>query len=54
MPAKMENTAVATGLEKVSFRYNPKEKKCQIMLKLLHMGSNSVYQFDLVFVVNNA
>ena len=27
---------VATGLEKVSFHSNPKEKQCQIMLKLLH------------------
>ena len=27
---------VATGLEKVSFHTNPKEKQCQIMLKLLH------------------
>ena len=29
-------TAVATGLEKVSFQSNPKEKQCQRMLKLLH------------------
>ena len=29
-------TAVATGLEKVSFHSNPKERQCQIMLKLLH------------------
>ena len=27
---------VATGLEKVSFRSNPKEKQCQRMLKLPH------------------
>ena len=25
MPANLENTAVATGLEKVSFRFNPKK-----------------------------
>ena len=25
MPANLENSAVATGLEKVSFHYNPKE-----------------------------
>ena len=30
------NTAVATGLEKVSFHYNPKERQCQRMFKLLH------------------
>ena len=33
MPANLENSAVATGLEKVSFHSNPKEKQCQIMLK---------------------
>ena len=27
MPANLENSAVATGLEKVSFHFNPKEKK---------------------------
>ena len=26
MPANLENSAVATGLEKVSFHSNPKEK----------------------------
>ena len=31
-----ENSAVATGLEKVSFNYNPKEEQCQGMFKLLH------------------
>ena len=29
MPANLENSAVATGLEKVSFHSNPKGKKCQ-------------------------
>ena len=29
MPANLENSAVATGLEKVSFHSNPKEKKCK-------------------------
>ena len=36
MPANLENSAVATGLEKVSFHSNPKEKQCQRMSKLLH------------------
>ena len=31
----LENSAVATGLEKVSFHSNPKERQCQRMLKLL-------------------
>ena len=32
MPANLENSAVATGLEKVSFHSNPKERQCQSML----------------------
>ena len=34
MSANLENSAVATGLEKVNFQSNPKEKKCQRMFKL--------------------
>ena len=37
-PANLENSAVATGLENVSFPSNPKERQCQRMLKLLHNG----------------
>ena len=29
MPANLENSAVATGLEKFSFHSSPKEKQCQ-------------------------
>ena len=36
MLANLENSAVATGLEKVSFHSNPKEKQCQRRLKLPH------------------
>ena len=36
MPANLQNSAVVTGLEKVSFHSNPKERQCQRMLKLLH------------------
>ena len=32
----LENSAVATGLDKVSFHSNPKERQCQRMFKLLH------------------
>ena len=32
----MENSTVATGLEKVRFHSNPKERQCQRMLKLPH------------------
>ena len=36
MRANLENSAVATGLEKVSFHSNSKERQCKRMLKLLH------------------
>ena len=34
MLANLENSTVATGLEKVSFHSNPKERQCQRMFKL--------------------
>ena len=36
MLANLENSAVATGLEKVSFHSNPKERERQRMFKLPH------------------
>ena len=49
MPGNLENSAVATGLEKVSFHSNPKERQCsnyhtialishasKVLLKILH------------------
>ena len=36
MSANLENSAVATGLEKVRFHSNPQERQCQRMLKLPH------------------
>ena len=36
MPANLENSAVATGLEKISFYSNLEKGKCQRMFKLLH------------------
>ena len=41
MPANLENSAVATGLEKVSFHSNPKERQCQRILKLPHNCTHS-------------
>ena len=38
MPANLGNSAVATGLGKVSFHSNPKERQCQRMLKLPTMA----------------
>ena len=34
--ADLGNSTVATGLEKVSFHYNPKEGQCLRMFKLPH------------------
>ena len=36
MSGNLENSVVATGLEKGSFHSNPKERQCQRMLKLPH------------------
>ena len=36
MPADLENSVMATGLEKVSFHSNPKERQCQRMFILPH------------------
>ena len=34
MPTNLENSAVATGLEKANFHSNPEERQCQRMFKL--------------------
>ena len=34
MSVNLENSAVAIGLEKVSFHFSPKEGQCQRMFKL--------------------
>ena len=44
MPANLENSAVATGLEKVSFHLNLKERQCQRMFKLLHNCTHLTHQ----------
>ena len=36
MSARLENSAVATGLEKISFHSSPKERQCQRIFKLSH------------------
>ena len=59
MPANLENSAVATGLEKVSFHSNPKEGQCQRMFKLqlhsFHMlgGNAQILQARLQQYVNH-
>ena len=42
MPANWETSAAATGLEKVSFHSNPKERQCQRILKLPHSFSHLI------------
>ena len=44
MPATLENSAVATGLEKVSFHSNPKERQCQRMFKLPYNCTHLTHQ----------
>ena len=36
MPGNLENSALATGLEKISSHSNPKEEQCQRIFKLVH------------------
>ena len=63
MPANLENSAVATGLEKVSFHSNPKESSAKewsnyrtialishtskVMLKILQAGLQQYMNQDL-------
>ena len=46
MTANLENSAVTTGLEKVSFHSNPKEKQCQRMFKLPHNCAHLTHQLS--------
>ena len=41
MPKNLKNSAGATGLEKVCFHSNPKERQCQRMLKLIALISHA-------------
>ena len=43
MLANLENSAVATGWEKVSFHSNPKEEQCQRMFKLLYNCAHFIW-----------
>ena len=47
MPANVENSAVATGQEKVNFHSSLKERQLQRMLRLLHNCTHPThYQSD--------
>ena len=48
MPANLENSAVATGLEKVSFHSNPKERQSQRMLKIALISHISKVMFKIL------
>ena len=41
MPANLENSAVATGLEKVSFHSNLKDRQCQTMFGTIALISHA-------------
>ena len=51
MPTNLENSAVTTGLEKVSFHSNPKERQCQRMLKTIAQlhSSHTLVKWRLKF-----
>ena len=53
MPASLENSAVATGLEKVSFHSNSKERQSQRMLKLTHNCAHLTY-YNVMFKILQA
>ena len=44
MPANLENSAVATGMEKISFHSNPKEGQYQRMFKLPYNCTHFICQ----------
>ena len=44
MPASLENSAVATGLKKISFHSKPKERQCQRRFKLPHNYIHCTWQ----------
>ena len=48
MSANLENSAVATGLEKVSFHSNPKERQCQRMLTIALISHTSKVMLKIV------
>ena len=54
VPLNLENSAVATGLEKVSFHSNPKERQYQTMFKLSHNCTHlSSVQFSCSVMSNS-
>ena len=54
MPANLENSAMATRLENVSFHSNSKEGQCQRMFKLLHNCTHSHTLAKVMFKILQA
>ena len=55
LPANLENSAVSTGVEKVGFQANPKERQCQRMFRLLHNCTHFIaFQSALLFTRRDA
>ena len=52
IPSNLESSAVATGLEKVRFHSNPKERQCQTMLKLPHNCTHFISYQKVMFKIH--
>ena len=52
MPANLEDSAVVTALEKVSFHSNPKEGQCRRMFKLPCKYSHLFQNFRQFIVIH--
>ena len=48
MPANLENSAVATGLEKVSFHSKPKERQCSIYCTIALIAHTSKVMLNII------
>ena len=57
MPANLENSAVATGLEKISFHSNTKERQCLLqspylsLLCFFPLGNLSLFSTSVTLVL---
>ena len=54
MPANLENSTVATGLEKVSLPSNPKERQCQRMFRLPHYCTHLTHASKVILKILQA
>ena len=54
MSANLENSAVATGLEKVSFHSNPKERQCQRMAMPKNGNAKECSNYCTIALISHA